>query len=118
HPARIREADRGLGDAGHAVPRVVSSVQQARPRRRAERGRVKLGVPGTVGGEPVDVRRLERAAIAPAGREADVVENDVDDARRTLRRARCLERAPIRLRVANVNTYDTTELLSHLATSE
>ena len=37
-------------------------------------------------GDPVDVRRLDRAAVASHRREADVVEHDVDHVRRPVRR--------------------------------
>ncbi len=49
--ARVREPDRGLGDAGHAVPGVVAPGQQTGARRRAERGRVPLRVADTVRGD-------------------------------------------------------------------
>ena len=42
--ARVGEAGRGFGDAGHAVRRVVAAGQQARTRRRAQRGGVEVRV--------------------------------------------------------------------------
>jgi len=44
HSARAWEPDRRLGDARHAVARVVAPREQARARRRAQRSRVHLGV--------------------------------------------------------------------------
>ncbi len=112
-PARVREADRGLGDARHAVARVVASREQARASRRTERGRVPLRVANAACRERVDVRRLDRPAVAAERGEADVVEHDVDDARRALRCLRRLERRPVGLRVANVDVDDPVERLAH-----
>ena len=64
HAAGVREPARRLGDAGHAVARVVAAVEQARARRRAQRRRVPLRVAHAVAGDPVDVRRLDRPAVA------------------------------------------------------
>ena len=89
HAAGVGEAARALGDARHAVARVVAPGQQARARRRAQRRRVPLRVTDARGDDAVDVRRLDRAAVAAHRREADVVEHDVDDARRSVR---CLRR--------------------------
>ena len=67
---RAREADRALGDAGHAVLVVVAPGQEARARRRAERGRVPLRVRQPVVGEPLQRRHLDPAAERRPGREA------------------------------------------------
>ena len=68
--ARVREPDRGLGDARHAVARVIATRQQARPCRRTQRRRVPLRVADPAGGDPVDVRRLHRPAVTADRRES------------------------------------------------
>ena len=84
HAARVREAARRLGDAGHAVARVIAAGQQARPGRRAQRRRVPLRVAHARVGDPVDVRRLDRPAVARHRREPDVIEHGVHHVRRAL----------------------------------
>ncbi len=79
--ARVREPDRGLGDAGHRVAGVVAPGQQARAGRRAERRGVPLRVAHAVGRDAVDVRRLDRPAVA------------VSSPRTRRRRARCRRRS-------------------------
>ena len=111
--AGVREPARRLGDAGHAVARVVAPGQQARARRRAQRRRVPLRVAHAVAGDPVDVRRLDRAAVARHRREADVVEHGVHHVRRPLGRLRRLERRPIRHRVPDVDVDLALERLGH-----
>ena len=64
---------------------------------------MELRVAHAVGDDPVDVRCLDRPAVAAHRREADVVEHDVDDVRRTVGRLRRLERRPVRLRIADVD---------------
>ena len=113
HAAGVREADRRLGDAGHAVARVVAPGQQARARRRAERRRVELRVAQPVGHDAVDVRRGDRAAVAAQRGEPDVVEHDVDDARGPLGCARRLERRPVGHRVPDVDVDRALERLGH-----
>ena len=108
-----RKAARRLGDARHAVACVVAPRQQARACRRAKGRGVPLRVADTGVGDSVHVRRLNRAAIAAHGREADVVEHDVDDARRPLGRLRRLKRSPVGLRVADVDVDDPVERLRH-----
>ena len=117
HAAGVREADRRLGDAGHAVARVVAPGEQARPRRRAQRRRVPLRVAHAVGDDAVDVRRLDRTAVAVERREADVVEHDVDDVRRALGRLGRLERRPVRDRVPDVDVDHALERCGHRGTS-
>ena len=111
--ARVREADRGLGDARHAVARVVPAGQQARSRRGAERGRVPLGVPHAIR------RRPGRCLACRSGRrsrhrgEADVVEHDVDDVRGAFGSLRRFERCPVRFGIADVYVHDSVELRGH-----
>ena len=113
--ARAREPDSRLGDARHAVPRVIPAGEQARPRRRAQRSRVPLRVPHAVGRDLVDVRRLDRSAVAAHRRETDVVEHDVHDVRRPVGCRRRLERTPVRHRVTDIHLDATGERLGHLA---
>ena len=70
-PARVREPDRGLGDARHRVAGVVPPGQQARPGRRAQRGRVPLRVAHALVDDPVDVRAsppVRRSSSSPRSR--------------------------------------------------
>jgi hypothetical protein len=94
--ARVREPDRGLGDAGHAVPGVIATVEQARARRRAQRCGVPLGEPHPVCRDPVDVRGLDWTPVAAHRGKADVVEHHVQNIRCPVRRPRRLERSPVR----------------------
>ena len=91
------EAGRGLGDRRHVVRVMVAAVEDARPRRRAERSRVHVRVPQTSGRKAVDVWRLDRAAVTAELREARVVENDEQDVRNTLCRAHWLRPGGARL---------------------
>ena len=65
-----------LGDAGHAVAVVVAPGDDAGAARRAERRGVHVVEAQAVGGERVEVRRLDRAAVAAEVAEAGVVEDD------------------------------------------
>ena len=111
--ARVREPDRRLGDTGHAVPGVIPAGKEARARRRAQSRRVELRVANALLDDPVDVRRLDRPPVAAHSREAHVVEHDVQDVRRSLRRLRRLERRPVRLRIANIDVDRSVEPLAH-----
>ena len=111
--AAIGEAGRTLGDARHAVAGVVAPGQQARAGRGAQRGRVPLRVAHAVGGDAIDVGRLDRAAIAVHRGEADVVEHDVHDVRRAVGRPGCPERFPVRDGVADVDVDRALERLRH-----
>ena len=111
--AGVGEADGGLGDAGHAVARVVAAGEQARAGGRAQRGGVPLGVAHSLRGDPVDIRRRDRPAVAAHGREAHVVKHDVHDIGRVLRRLGRLERRPVGFRVADVDVDGPLERLRH-----
>ena len=65
-----------LGDAGHAVAVVVAPGDDAGAARRAQRRGVHVVVAQAVGGERVEVRRLDRAAVAAEVAEAGVVQDD------------------------------------------
>jgi hypothetical protein len=63
--------------------------------------------------EPVDVRRLDQAAPRPHRRVADVVEHDVEDVGRALRRHRLQVRLPVGRRVPRVDVDDSPERRGH-----
>ena len=71
----------GLGDAGHAVARVVAPGQQARARRRAQRGRVPLRV------AHARRRRSGRCSASGSARRSS------PSPRTRRRRARCTRRS-------------------------
>ena len=54
----------------------ISSRHQCRPRRRAQGRRVEIVVAQAVGGQRIDVRRLDQTAIAADLRIAHVIEQD------------------------------------------
>ena len=103
-----REARRELDDAGHAVRVVVAAGQQARARRRAQRGGVEVreAVPGA--GQGVEARRGDVGAVAAELGVADVVEEHDDDVRRSLGRRR--QRRPPSLGLGVGTPDDTLEL--------
>ena len=120
HPVRrrdrstgVREADGGLGDARHAVARVIPAGQQARARRGAQRGRVPLRVPRAVRGNPVDIGRLDGSAVCRHRGKAHVIEHDVDNVRGAFGRLRRFERLPVRFRIADVDVHDSVKLRGH-----
>ena len=78
HPTGVGEPDGRFGDAGHGVAGVVAAGQQARPGRRAQRGGVPLGIAQPVGGDAVDVGRLDGAAVSAHGGKPDVVQDDIE----------------------------------------
>src|SRR3954447_26755835 len=62
-----------------------------------------LRVPHSVRREAIDVRGVDRAAVAAERGETDVVQDDVDDAGSTFGCARRFERRPVWLRVTDVD---------------
>ena len=111
--AAVGEPDAGLGDAGHAVARVVAAGEQARTGRRAERRCVPLREAHAVSGDLVDVGRRDRAAVARHRRESDVVQHNVHDVGRPVRRLRRLEGRPVGRRVPDVDVDDSLEWFRH-----
>ncbi len=81
-------AGRELGDAGHAVAVVVPPGDDAGAARRTERCRVHVVEAEPFGRERVEVRRGDRAPVAPELAEPGVVENDEQDIRGALARSR------------------------------
>ena len=112
--AGAREAHGRLGDAGHAVARVVAAGEEAGTGGGAERRRVELRVADALVDDAVEIGCRDWPAVAAQRREADVIQDDVEDVRRALRRAWRLEWGPVGLRVANVDVDRSLEGLRHL----
>src|SRR6266508_3276449 len=83
-----RVAGRGFGDHAQMVAVMIMPGQQRRARRRAQRGRVKVGVAQSVRREPVQIRRLNFRAVTTELRITDVVQHEVNHVRRAARRLR------------------------------
>ena len=98
-----------LGHAGHVVAVVVAAGDDARSARRAQRGGVHVVVAQPVGGDRVEVRRLDRAAEAAQLPEPGVVEHDEQHVGCALRRP--LRHEPGRARLVGRAPGDTRELL-------
>ena len=94
-----RVAGRSFGDAGHTVGMVVAARQHAGARRRAQCGSVHVREQQAVLGEPVDVGRVDRPAVATELTEAGVVQHDEQDVGRVSSGAQ--RRRPCRLRLAD-----------------
>ena len=73
---RARVARRPVGQAGQVIRMVVAAGENARARRRTQRGGVHVGVLQAVGGQGVDVRCGDRAAVTAEVSVAGVVEDD------------------------------------------
>ena len=98
----VGEAVGELLDGGHADGGGVATGQQRCPGRGAQRGGVELRQPHTPLGDPRHGGHLDQTAEAVPGRDAGVVPHQVEDVRRILRRGRRRVRAPVRLRIPNV----------------
>ena len=94
------KARRRFGDHAEADRMVVAAGDQRRPGRRAQRGRVEIGVAQPVRGDAVQRRRRNHAAESGRRGEADVVGHDQQDIRRALRRHHA--RRPRRLGLGGV----------------
>ena len=97
-----RRRRRGLGDAPHPDRVMVAARQQRRPRRRAQRGRVKARVLQALATEPLERRRATRATERTRRPEAHVVEQHDQHVRRALRRPQRDDRRKRRVRVLGV----------------
>ena len=93
---------RDLRDPTHADAVVVPAREQRRPRRRAQRRRVKAIELQPVTGQTLGCGRLTRPAEGARTTEAGVVEEDDQDVRRTCRRPQRLDRGELRSRILRV----------------
>ena len=75
-------AGRSFGDAGHRIGVMIAAGQHAGPRGRTERRGMHVGEEQAVLGQPVDVGRVDRRAVAAELSEAGVVDDDEKDVRR------------------------------------
>ena len=98
---------------GHAVAGVVAPCQQTRARRRAQRRRVPLRVAHAIARDLVDVRGRDRTAVTGHRREPDVIENDVDHVRSSVRRRRRHERRPVFDGVPDIDVDLALETCGH-----
>ena len=73
-----------LRDGGHRVAVMVAAGQDARPARRAQRGRVHVVIAQAVRRERVEVRRRDRAAVTAQLAEPRVIQHDEQHVRRAL----------------------------------
>ena len=97
-----RVPGRQLVDRRRRVGVVVAAGDDARPRRRAQRRGVHVGVQQAAGGQRVEIRRRDRAAVAAELPEPGVIQHDEQHIRRASgrpqrprpRRARLLRRPP------------------------
>ena len=103
HPPVVTREPRGqFLNAGDAAGMVVAAGQNARPRRRTQRGRVHVRVAQARVRDAIDVRRVDKPAEAIELPVTDVVEHEEQHVRSTVfgsrrsrpRRARLLDRAP------------------------
>ena len=76
HPFGDCHAIRELADADR---RMILATEQSRPGRFALGTVIKLRKPQAAGGKPVEIRRLDLAAIATEIREPHVVDHDQHD---------------------------------------
>ena len=102
-------AGRLLGDDAEAHRVMVAPGDQRRARRRAQRGRVEVGVAQAVGGDPVEVRRRDHAAEGAGDAEAGVVGHDQQHVGRALGRHDA--RRPVGRRLRGVALDLAAELL-------
>jgi len=96
------------------IPIEASSDSQQRTARwRAQGAGVELGEAQTAIADPLHVRDLDEATEHVPRGEADVVPQQVDDVRRTLRRRYLDVSAPILLLVARVDGSNALKWLRH-----
>ena len=110
---RSREAGRALRDTRHAVRGVVASGQQTGAGGRAERRGMPLRVADAVLRDPVDVGRLDQAAVAAHRAESHVVEHDIKDIGCVLGSPGLLVGPPVGDGVPDVHVDRSRECLGH-----
>ena len=91
-----------LGNAAHPDRMVITARQQRSPRRRTQRGGVETVVRQTTRREPVRRRRTTRTTERARRAETDIIEQDDQNVRRTLRRQQGLDRRERSVRVLRV----------------
>ena len=97
-PLRAGVAGGTLGDAGHGVGVVIAPGQDARTRRRTKRRGVHIVVAQAVGGQAIQVRRGDGAAVAAQLPEAGVVQDDEQHVRRAFSSRAAAPARPVRKR--------------------
>ena len=102
-----------LLDGGHTHRGGVAAGEQRGARRGAQRRGVKLRQPHAAVGEAAHRRHLDQTAEAVPRRDAGVVPHQVQHVRGVLRRRRRGVRAPVRLRVADVEFDLAVEFRCH-----
>ncbi|CAB4660204.1 unannotated protein [freshwater metagenome] len=83
---KARETCGVIGDTAHSCRVLVTTGQQACTRRRAHCRGVETAVSQTLFGEAVEVRCFDIGTETTDLRVANIVENDKDNVRRSLRR--------------------------------
>ena len=91
-----------LGDDAHPHRVVVAAGQQRWPRRSAQRRRVEAVVLETLSGETLGRRRRARTAERARRGEADVVEQNDKNVRRSVGRPQRLDRRKLGVRILRV----------------
>ena len=81
-----RRRGRRLGDAAHPDRVVIAPRQQRRPRRSAQRRRVKARIAQALAGEPIERRRSARATKRARRTEPHIVDQHDQHVRRPIRR--------------------------------
>ena len=86
--AAVKAGETGgvIGDTAHSGCVLITTGQQACTRRRAHRRGVETAVAQTLFGETVEVRCFDIGTETTDLRVANIVENDEDNVRRSLRR--------------------------------
>ena len=102
HGVVARRCGRDLGDATHADRVMIAAGKQRLPRRRAQRSGVEARVLQAAFGELLEVRGLTRTAEDARCAVADVVDENDENIRRTLRRPQVADRRKLRVRILRV----------------
>lgn len=104
------EPRRGLGDAGHVVRCRIAPVEQARARRRAQRGGVEVGVAHAAVGDSAHRRGFDRPAERFQRAVADVIPDDHQHVGSAGGCGRRQERPPVRLGIADIGRHSPRPL--------
>src|ERR1700722_507885 len=85
HAVISRESDSALRDEAKAHGVGIAPREKSRPRRGANGGSMKIGVAQSLLRDPIEHRRIHRAAECGRRAEADVVAKDHEDVGSTFR---------------------------------